>query len=425
MNDVPGNQLRPSAPSRWVGRLAALLALAACVTLGTRTFATPDLGYHLTYGTVFFDTGRLVDTNEDLIYALPPTDLPPAQRPEPGPGSWYDDAGRYRFANANWGTQVLFAALHRLGGLDALMVFRLCMMAALFALLLTAMRRSGVPWPVAGAGILLAVAVAYPRLHMRPGVLGFLLLAGQLAVLLPLADPRRTVTWRAVALLGGLQLVLVNLHSYFLLGLAMTGTFLVDRLLRYGWYRLTPIRWKADRFVSRDPIAWRPVRNDCFRLAVAAGLQTAVCFVNPWTWRLAILPIQTLRFIRRHGIAGGDPSNVTGHPWSRIGEFFGPFAKVGLEYSLATYAFVGLLVLAGLAILLSLVMRRWSLSLLMAGMVTVSLSMRRNMAPAAVVLSPTIIAVFTLAVRRLWGGLSGRVRGTAEIAGGVLVGAAA
>ena len=117
------------APHRTTGpwtiddRLLVWLAVAAAVIAGmlfaARELSTEDLGYHLDYGNQLLATGHPVDHDADL-YTLPAPDMPAAQRPTPGPGCWYDDAGRYRFPNANWLTQGLIAVAYQVGGVPAL-----------------------------------------------------------------------------------------------------------------------------------------------------------------------------------------------------------------------------------------------------------------------------------------------------------------
>ncbi len=371
---LPMNAPESSPPggSR-AARATVLLAVAAACTLGVllgvRNLSSPDLGYHLAYGQRIV-RGEMVDHNE-FVFTLPPLDTPPADRPEPGPGCWYDDAGRYRFANANWLSQALFALVYQAGGTTGLCLLQAALMAGMVALALATMRRLGVGWLATAGGVLLLVLTAYERFTLRPEVPGYLLLAAELLVLVW----SERLSWRRVALLAALQLALVNTHSYFLLGLALTGAFLADRLLRIAWARLR-------RAAPPDG-----ARGDAVRLAVALGLQLAACFANPWTWRLAVLPVQTLLFLRKHRIMAGDVSD-TGHPWSVIREVFRPFDEGSLVGLKATSAFVVALALGGLGAAAALVRRRWAAALTIAGLAFVGLSMRRNIAPAALIIVP-------------------------------------
>jgi hypothetical protein len=366
---------------RWI---ALGLAGLACLLLGVRTFTAADVGYHVTYGLRTLSTGRPVDTDDGVIYLLPGADARPPGRPAPGPGNWYDAQGRYRFPNANWLTQVIFAGFWKIGGVVGLAVLRWLMVGGLFSLLWLAMRRGGLPPLWQAAGLVLMAAGAYPQLAMRPGVLGMVLLAGQLLVLLPLMDPAKAMTRRAAVLLVVLQVVLVNVHSYFLLGLGMAVALLAGRLVRVAWLRNKP---GAKEILAR-------LRRDARLLGASAGAMAVACLLNPWTWRIAILPFQTLLYIRRHGITGSDPSTPHGHPWAQIGELYGPFARVGADHFLATYAFVLVLALMAAGAAGGLLRRRWAPVAILLVLAGVGLSARRNISVATLLAVP--IALHTL-----------------------------
>jgi hypothetical protein len=149
---------RNSLLGRTLSVLAVAAAVAAATAMGVRPLTSPDLGYHLAYGEEFLDTGRPVDTNPYLYTNPAPggADSGSAERyaeqgrPPPGPGCWYDEQGRYRFANANWLTQAVMAGVWRLGrsygpaaGFSALSLLQAGLSAALFLLVAAALRRMG------------------------------------------------------------------------------------------------------------------------------------------------------------------------------------------------------------------------------------------------------------------------------------------
>jgi hypothetical protein len=368
---IDTNAPAPSPLLRTATVAAVVTAAAFGCLLGVRTITSPDLGYHLAYGDRFLDTGQLVDTNE-FIYTLPG---PGEARPEPGPGCWYDADGRYRFANANWLTQVIMSAVYRAGGETGLGLLQAALAAGIILLALLAMSRSGVPPLWRAAGLILIAVVAQGRFSVRPEVFGYLMLAAQLCVLAN--GPK---SWRGGAVLVALQLLLVNLHSYFMLGLALTGAVLVDRLVRVLWQRF--------RGGGEDGA---DLRRGALRLGAVLAGQILLCFANPWTWRLAILPFQTLLFVRAHDIAGGVRA-AQGHPWAVIGEFFRPFAPEAFLHVKATYGYCVLLGVAGLGGIAAVWRRRWAWLFIIAGMTFVSLSMRRNIAPAAILITPVALA---------------------------------
>jgi len=383
MNDA-ADRMKPAsvqAPRPIVGRLAMVLGAASAsafvLLLGVRTLTTPDLGYHLAYGEHLLDTGEIVDRgrflHRDALVASGSYDLPP--------GAWYDATGAYRFPNANWLSQAIMAWVHRRAGPAGLSVLLAGLVAGIFALQAATMRRVGLGPVAISAGLVLTALVAYERFLLRPEVFGYLVAMAQMWLLSRwLLPPRgsdspdnaraRAVGWGPGAGLIALQALLVNLHSYFLVGLALTGAVLVGRLLAR----------RSDRHTTDH-------RAGTIRLAVVLAGQVIVCFANPWTFRLAVLPVRTLLFMQANHIAGGELVE-TGHPWAVIGEFFRPFAPGVFQESKASYAYCVLLGLAGAGIVGAAARRRWGELLIVLAMTGASLSMRRNIAPAALLVVP-------------------------------------
>ncbi|MFB3892969.1 MAG: tetratricopeptide repeat protein [Phycisphaerae bacterium] len=412
----PGNtkDSRQGDSQSFAARALPIVALAAAmafgVSLGVRPLTSPDIGYHLAYGDEFLDHGRITDHN-DYVYTTPkprPSEdgARPAYalgggqafEPAPGPGCWYDEQGRYRFANANWLTQVIFAAVNRAGGLMALCVLHSLLTAGIFALALVCMRRLGLPPLWTAIGLILIAMVAYERFILRPEMSSYIILLAQLAVLCGIKD-KAPVSWRAFAAMIVLQLLMVNLHSYALYGLALTFAFAAEAALRLVW-----ARWaEADDLPQ--------LRRAAARLAAMLALQTAVCFVNPWTWRLVALPFQTAMFFWSNHVVQ-ETYTAGSHPWGIIGEFWPPFHPGYAAYK-ATYAYALFLALAGVAMLACILCRRWAWLLVLAIFGAVSLSMRRNIAPAAMVMTPIILASFpqaaTLIRRRPSPSAAGRI----------------
>ena len=409
MTEAETPSIPPTSPRRSLARrlcaaaaVAAAVALAVC--LAVRPLTSPDLGYHLAYGEQFLDHGRIVDHN-DYLYTLPGPGEP---RSAPGPGCWYDEQGRYRFANANWLTQVIMAGVHRLAGPDGLCVLQIALVAGIFLLTLATSRRLGTPGPLVAGGLLLAALTAYGRFNLRPEVFGYLMLAAQLWLL-----TRPRLGWGSVAGVTALQVLFVNLHSYFLLALAMTGAMLVEAVLHWCW---------PPRDVKR-PAA----RRRAMRVGIVLGGQLLACLVNPWTWRLAVLPVQTLVFLRANKITAG-PGQPHAHPWTAIGEFFPPFSEGFWQTgNTATYAFCVLLAVAAIGVFCCLWRRRWAWALIVAAMTATSLSMRRNIAPAAVVILPLALPVCWAVLGRLRHRLAARERRVVSVgfAAGVIILAAA
>jgi hypothetical protein len=378
-----------SGTTRVLVNTAAVAVFATLVLLSLRTLVSVDLGYNLEYGQRFLETGRIVD-HVDFLYTLPSPDLPAERRPAPGPGSWYDETGRYRFVNANWLSQVALAAVYAAWGSSGLVLLNAVLSLTVFVLMFLAMLRLGVTPLIAAMGLGLYALVTFWRFTLRPEQFGFACLAAQLVILAPVASEAKRAAelrWPAIAGLAGLQILFVNSHSYFMLGIAVTGAIFAEYL----------VRW----LFQRDPggaSSAALLRRAAVRTGTVVVALSAACLANPWTWRVAILPAQTLIYLNRHGISrGGGP-----HPWSRIAELHVPFPPSFPCY-FSDYAVIAVLVLWALAAVTALIRFKLSFFFIIMGMTLVGLSMVRNMAPAATVAVPVALAALSSLPSKMFG----------------------
>jgi len=369
--------------------------------LGIRVLIGEDIGYHVTYGQQFWQRGHIVD-HDARLYTAPSPETPPALRPEPIGGAWYDEAGRYRFPNANWLTQVLFGGVYNLGGLRGLNMLLTACVWLLAAGLFVLLRRLGAPWALCPIAVLLILLVAYERFLLRPELVGYLILLAQASILAPIVmDPGgRRLTLRHVVAVTVLQLLYVNSHSFFIAPLGLTTALMVG--VSAGW------AWRAVRRRRRQTDA---LAANAHRLLLLIVLQVAVCFVNPWTWRLAILPVQTAIDLSR---AGATAIGST-HPWALYREMRATFANVaevkqvwqwvvahGFRGEPTRAALTVALALAAAALVAAVRQGRWAAALWILAGATLSLSMHRGMAAGAMVMVPVGAALLAraLATRR-------------------------
>src|SRR5262245_31201008 len=148
-----------------------------------------------------------------------------------------------------WLAQVLFAAAHRLAGLAALSIVKLALMGGTLVLVFLRCRRAldrtapGSPagdhadarratlhiaaaaWATLGAALLIAT-----HLFIRPHTFTFLLLAAFTVILPSVDSPDRRSKARTVAALLGLQILWVNLHGGFVLGILIAGIYAAGKL---------------------------------------------------------------------------------------------------------------------------------------------------------------------------------------------------
>lgn len=380
---------KPSLPriARWAGPISAAMAVVLAIALAVRRIDSPDVGYHLACGEHFLDTGQIVSSN--LWYY---TELDAKTLADPstwGPASWYDASTHtYRFVNLNWLSQVLMAVIARAGGMLGLSIFQVLLFAALFVPMFVVGRRNGAPWHgLAAVAVLTSLAMS-PRIPIRPETFGYLALAVQWCLLAgPGFGPRRA------AVVALLQVFAANVHSYFLLGAGLTGVMFLQ-----AWLDARASVGGADAAAAaerRQRVKW---------LGVALLAVIVAPLVNPWAQRGAWMPVETLTYMRRHGIGSSvvRPGQMM-HPWAAIRELRPTFDK-GLSPLLdevPNTAYVICLVLAVAAAVQAVRLRRWGWLLATCAMTSASLQMIRNTAVFAMIVMP-IAAVLLADAYREW-----------------------
>lgn len=204
----------------------------------------------------------------------------------------------------HWGFQILVTWLHRWGGVDLLIL------AKSFCLALTI----GVAWYASGRSLpacwkvlcwVLPVICLSGRSVVRPEMLSLLYLAIWMYVISRLPSHPRLIY-----LIPLITLLWVNSHALFVLGLVVSGLFVVDYLIRV---------WAQGRFgIDAPPDSLSVV------MLVRAGVLTVIaCFLNPYFEQGVLFPLtlyekfsvdqafysvrvgefqRPLDFIRQHGL---------------------------------------------------------------------------------------------------------------------------
>jgi hypothetical protein len=348
-----------------VGVAACLAALCLLYSLASFKLSSLDTGYHVAYGGYFLDHGRIVD-RDPFLYPQ----------------------NAVAFVNANWGSQVVMALAYRTAGASGLINLRLFLLAIVFACIAIAVRHiangrqsssalstqhSALSHWTAWAWILAAMA-GYERFSMRPELFSYAAMAGVLVVL-----TRGVRSWRGICALGVLQVLWVNLHSYFLVGILLTGSWLAAEL----------VRWLGAR--GSGPAGSESARSARL-LALALLVQIAACFVNPWHVRGAIFPLKTLQFLQSQEVMGGAAGEASGSAWSEISEFQSPFSFAGQIINARTiHAYYILLGVSAIGLVVLLARGQIGPAVAMLILFAMSTQMRRNIAQVAFVASPLAV----------------------------------
>ena len=208
----------------------------------------------------------------------------------------------------HWGFQLLITVLYRLGGVKLVTLAKASVITGAVAIAWFAGGR-GLPTWLKVAIWIPAVICITGRGYERPEMLSQLFLAAWLWMAFHIAQRPRMI-W----LLPGLQLVWVNCHALFVLGLVVGAAYVVDLLAR----ELAQGRWGLAL----------PDRQPSGKVVIRAGALVAIaCLVNPYFEEGALFPLTLYRKF-----------SVDHEFYSRhIGEFRPPLAFVQHSLSQGKY----------------------------------------------------------------------------------------
>jgi hypothetical protein len=323
----------------WARRLldaiswTALFALAG--SLAFQRIRTFDYWWHLRTGRLIAETGSVPKTD--------PFSFTAAGNP------WID---------IHWLHQLGLHGLYQLGGHDAVVVAKVGMVLLLTAVLATIGWRRERPL-VSIFGLALMLLVVSDRIMPRPELPTFVCLAAVFALLERFSRKPDARVYAIVCV----QLIWVNVHGLFALGIAVCGAYLAAEVLRPWILPGSRIRRAAVR-----------------RLAAVTALAALASLVNPNFLDGALYPIQQL------GMIG--PPQERGYFGSLIAELIPPIGPQALLPSLSIALFAAL---AGVSFgAMALNWRRISGAhpLLWVAFLYLALGAQRNLALFAIVAAP-------------------------------------
>jgi len=315
----------------------ALFVLAGSLALQSiRTF---DYWWHLRTGQLIAETGSV---------------------PMIDPFS-YTAAGN-RWIDIHWLHQLGLHGLYRLSGHDGVVAAKVLMALLLTGILATIGARRERPL-VSISGLAMMLLVVSDRIMPRPELPTFVCLAAVFALLERFI--RKNDAW--VYAIVGVQLIWVNVHGLFALGIAVCGLYLIAEILR-------PVVLPG----SRVRIAW--VR----RLAAVTALSTLASLANPNFLDGALYPIQQL------GMIG--PPEERGYFGSLIAELIPPIGSQTRLLPLAIGLFASLAALSFAAMALNWRRIHGAHPLLWVAFLYLALGAQRNLALFAIVAGPIFTA---------------------------------
>lgn len=319
-------------PTLWL----SLLALGCA--FGFQKIRTFDYWWHLRTGQLILETGA-VPKVDVYSYTVP--------------GAPYIDI--------HWLHQIALYTIYSLGGHAAVVVTKAVFICAMVAILATIGWRRDRP-VVAVFALAWMLAAAADRFMPRPELPSFLFLAGVLALLD--RHERRGDAW--VYPILAIQLLWVNVHGLFALGIAVCGIYLGAEILRPLLQPGTSLRPRRIR-----------------RLLTLTALATLVSLANPNFIDGALYPIQQL------GMIG--PPEERGFFGSLIAELIPPLGGKGGMNPLAIGLVAGLGATAFVAMVLNWRHLSAAHPLLWVSFGYLALGARRNLALFAIVSTPIVV----------------------------------
>ncbi len=165
---------------------------------------TQDLGRHIKTGEIIFTTHAIPQTN---LFSYTYPDFP--------------------FINHHWFSEVIFYVFHQVFGFNGLLILTILVITTTFSLLFFTALKKGHIFAITIVSILY-FRVLFERTDVRPEIFSFLFLSLFITILYK----NRDGFTRWIFLLPFLELIWVNTHIYFPIGIAVIGLFLVDYLIK-------------------------------------------------------------------------------------------------------------------------------------------------------------------------------------------------
>lgn len=165
---------------------------------------TQDLGRHLKMGEIILQSHQVPKTN---LFSYTYPDFP--------------------FINHHWLSEVVFYLIFRMSGPNGLLIFATLTVLFVFSLIyFSALKKDNV-FPITIASIFY-LGILFERTDLRPEIFSFLFLSVFIVILYKYREG--FTKW--IFLLPLIEIIWVNMHIYFFMGLIIVGLFLLDFIIK-------------------------------------------------------------------------------------------------------------------------------------------------------------------------------------------------
>lgn len=187
------------------------------------------------------------------------------------------------FVNHHWLFGVIAYLVQAISGWGGLVIFKILVMVAAFALLFRAAVKKSNFW-LAAFFSLPAMIILLNRGGLRPEIFSYLFIALYLRLFFQFEENPNS---KKIFWLIPLQFLWVNIHIFFIAGLAMTGGFLLEKVI----------------------LEWKNLRHSMIvrKLSMLLVALFAVCLLNPNGLRGALYP---LHIFQNYGMSVSENNSV-------------------------------------------------------------------------------------------------------------------
>jgi len=182
--------------------VGACFMVAAFLFFHNLAIINEDIGRHIKLGEIIWQSGSVPHTN---LLSYTAADFP--------------------FINHHWLSEVVFYGFYHFGGLAGIMVAKILILLAAYVFLFLIVKNKIDSITI--LGFLLSLVLISMRTDPRPEIFTYLIAAAFLFVIYRVRDGKSGVN--LLWLLPPLELLWVNFHIYFIVGLVIYGVFLIER----------------------------------------------------------------------------------------------------------------------------------------------------------------------------------------------------
>lgn len=235
-----------------------LLIFAFCALFACQKISDPDFWWHLKTGEWIWNH-KAIPFHDPFSYTFKGSE----------------------WINYEWLFHTIIYPLYKMGGFNALILFVIiCTILTFYIVYLTCRNvDEGNRW-LSITLLLWAILAACGRFAIRPQVISFLCLALYFYVL-TLHRMRRMKVTTAIYLLIPVQILWANIHGSFLLGIFLVAVF------AFGQFFVLATK----HYLDVKPLFYDSRLRELFAFALLLIMSS---LVNPYTYRLFIIPIKTI-----------------------------------------------------------------------------------------------------------------------------------